>query len=89
VNPRAAAINGVLDDFVEDPTVSRTAEQGFAMIAAQNDVVTTAGHIQSRKPGHPCRSNRKLSAGYLIQARLLSPQNGANWRKWRARPRHR
>jgi hypothetical protein len=85
VNPRAAAINGVRDDIVEDLTVSRTAEQGFAMVAAQNDVVTTPGDIQSRKPGHPCRSNRKLSAGYLIQARFLSPHNGANWQEWQAR----
>jgi hypothetical protein len=85
VNTRVAPINYVSDDVVEDLTIPSGAEQGFAMITAQDHMVTTARDMQSRWSGHPCHSERKLTIDYVSETRLLSSQNSAKWQKWQAR----
>jgi len=42
------------DDVIEYAAVSRTAEQGLLVIAAQNDVIAGAGDVKARRSGHPC-----------------------------------
>jgi hypothetical protein len=54
VNARAIQRKRLADDIVEHPSILSTAKEIFLMVAANHDVITRAGNMQTETSRHPC-----------------------------------